>query len=61
MPNDFVIDRDDLVKITVHYADNQLVVLLNELDLYHRKTERQPRLNDEVPLNSFLVRGVNYL
>jgi hypothetical protein len=47
--------------LTVTRADNEIAAFLNGLVVYDRKTDGNPPLNDQVPLDPYLIAGVNVL
>jgi len=59
--SDIVVNPSDTVVLRVENADNELVVVLNDLLLYNRKTERDPSLRDEIELGEILKPGINFL
>jgi hypothetical protein len=47
--------------LTVTHADNEVAAFLNGLLVYDKKTEGNPTFNDQVPLDPYLIAGINVL
>jgi hypothetical protein len=47
--------------LTVTRADNEVAAFLNGLLVYDKKTEGNPAFNDQIPLDPYLVAGINAL
>lgn len=47
--------------LNVTRADNEVAVFLNGLLVYDKKTEGNPSFNDQVPLDAYLIAGMNVL
>jgi hypothetical protein len=51
----------DTLTLTVHNADNQLLVFVNANLVYRRYTDNDPTFNDVVDLTHFINIGANYI
>jgi len=47
--------------LTVTRADNEVAAFLNGLVVYDKKTEGNPSFSDQVPLDPYLIAGMNVL
>jgi hypothetical protein len=47
--------------LTVTRADNEVAAFLNGLVVYDNKTDGDPLLNDQIPLDPYLIAGMNVL
>ncbi|HEY0328353.1 MAG TPA: hypothetical protein VGC77_04570 [Rhodopseudomonas sp.] len=47
--------------LTVTHADNEVAAILNGVVVYDKKTEGNPPINDQVPLDPYLAAGLNVL
>jgi hypothetical protein len=57
----FTVGSSDRVNLHIYRADNQFVVIMNDVILYDRRTEHDPKIDDTIDLTESLNPGINYL
>ena len=50
-----------MAALKIFHADNEVLAILNGTIIYDKKTEQNPTLNGQVPLDPFLIAGINVL
>lgn len=58
---DFIVSSNDRVNLHIYRADNEFIVITNDVVLYDRRTEHDPRINDTIDLTESLKLGINYI